>query len=66
MPGAYPLAACCLVLLAVARQAMIEQKGMLLILPTQAASMAAYSRDMARSADEGGQILTAASGYDPR
>ena len=32
----------------------------------QAASMAAYSRDMARSADEGGQILTAASGYDPR
>ena len=51
---------------AAARQAMIEQKGMLLILPTQAASMAAYSRDMERSADEGGQILAAAAGYDPK
>lgn len=51
---------------AAARQALIKQKGMLLILPTQAAAVAAYSRDMERSADRGGQILAAAAGYDPQ
>jgi predicted Zn-dependent protease len=50
---------------AAARQALIKQKGMLLILPTQAASVAGYGRDMERSADKGGQILAAAAGYDP-
>ena len=28
--------------------------------------MAAYSRDMERDADRGGQLLAAAAGYDPR
>jgi predicted Zn-dependent protease len=51
---------------AAARQALIKQKGMLLILPTQAADVAAYGRDMERSADKGGQILAAAAGYDPQ
>jgi predicted Zn-dependent protease len=51
---------------AAARQALIKQKGMLLILPMQAASVAAYGRDMERSADKGGQILAAAAGYDPQ
>ncbi|MDJ0789240.1 MAG: M48 family metalloprotease [Myxococcota bacterium] len=32
----------------------------------RAAKQASYSRDMEREADEGGQILAAAAGYDPR
>jgi predicted Zn-dependent protease len=32
----------------------------------RAAHQAAYGRDMEREADEGGQILAAAAGYDPR
>jgi predicted Zn-dependent protease len=33
--------------------------------PWGASQNAAYSRDMERTADEGGQILCAAAGYDP-
>jgi predicted Zn-dependent protease len=36
-----------------------------LILPGAAAKFASYGREMEREADEGGQILCAAAGYDP-
>ena len=36
-----------------------------LVLPGSRAKLASYSREMEREADEGGQILCAAAGYDP-
>lgn len=36
-----------------------------LVMPGSAAKLASYSREMEREADEGGQILCAAAGYDP-
>ena len=36
-----------------------------LMMPGSAAKFASYSREMEREADEGGQILCAAAGYDP-
>jgi predicted Zn-dependent protease len=48
-----------------ARQA-VEQQGNPLSMPwVRAANLAAYGRDMERTADRGGQMLAAAAGYDP-
>ena len=50
-----------------ARQEALARSGNPLALPwNRAAQQAAYERDMERQADEGGQILCAAAGYDPR
>ncbi|HXZ23713.1 MAG TPA: M48 family metalloprotease [Methanomassiliicoccales archaeon] len=50
-----------------ARQQAIAQSASPLSLPwMRAGQMAAYSRDMERQADEDGQLLCAAAGYDPR
>jgi predicted Zn-dependent protease len=49
-----------------AAQQAIAQRQLPLAMPWQrAAQMASYSREMEREADEGGQILCAAAGYDP-
>jgi predicted Zn-dependent protease len=49
-----------------ARQQALARSGSALTMPwTRAAQMAAYGRDMERDADQGGQILCAAAGYDP-
>jgi predicted Zn-dependent protease len=50
---------------AAARQAAAEALGPLSMGYIRAANMAAYSRDMERDADRGGQQLAAAAGYDP-
>ena len=50
-----------------ARQQAIALSASPLSLPwARAGQMAAYSRDMERQADEDGQLLCAAAGYDPR
>ncbi|TMA32253.1 MAG: hypothetical protein E6J87_13405 [Deltaproteobacteria bacterium] len=49
---------------AAAQQALQESLPSL-ILPGAAAKFASYNREMEREADEGGQILCAAAGYDP-
>jgi predicted Zn-dependent protease len=50
-----------------ARQQAIALAASPLSLPwVRAGQMAAYSRDMERQADEDGQLLCAAAGYDPR
>jgi predicted Zn-dependent protease len=44
----------------------VEQQGNPLSMPwVRAANIAAYGRDMERTADRGGQMLAAAAGYDP-
>jgi predicted Zn-dependent protease len=49
-----------------AQQQIVAQSQRPLQLPrSRAATMAAYGRDMEREADEGGQRLCAAAGYDP-
>jgi predicted Zn-dependent protease len=49
-----------------AQQQALARSGSPLTMPwTRAAQMASYSRDMERNADEGGQVLCAAAGYDP-
>ena len=49
-----------------AAQQAIAQRQFPIAMPWQrAAQMASYSREMEREADEGGQILCAAAGYDP-
>src|SRR5262245_18635587 len=48
-----------------AAQQALEESLPSLILPGAAAKFASYSREMEREADEGGQILCAAAGYDP-
>ncbi|HTF32801.1 MAG TPA: M48 family metalloprotease [Myxococcota bacterium] len=49
-----------------ARQQAIALNGPLSLPWVRAGQMAAYSRDMERQADEDGQLLCAAAGYDPR
>ncbi len=49
---------------AAAQQALQESLPSL-VLPGSAAKFASYGREMEREADEGGQILCAAAGYDP-
>jgi predicted Zn-dependent protease len=49
-----------------ARQQAIAASGPLSLPWVRAGQMAAYSRDMERQADEDGQLLCAAAGYDPR
>jgi predicted Zn-dependent protease len=49
-----------------ARQQAIAMSGPLSLPWIRAGQMAAYSRDMERQADEDGQLLCAAAGYDPR
>jgi predicted Zn-dependent protease len=49
---------------AAAQQALQESLPSL-VLPGAAAKFASYGREMEREADEGGQILCAAAGYDP-
>jgi predicted Zn-dependent protease len=49
---------------AAAQQALAESLPSL-VLPGAAAKFASYGREMEREADEGGQILCAAAGYDP-
>ena len=49
-----------------ARQQAIALNGPLALPWVRAGQMAAYSRDMERQADEDGQLLCAAAGYDPR
>jgi len=48
-----------------AAQQALEESLPSLVLPGAAAKFASYSREMEREADEGGQILCAAAGYDP-
>jgi predicted Zn-dependent protease len=48
------------------QQALARSENPLAAPWTRAAQMAAYSRDMEREADSGGQLLCAAAGYDPR
>lgn len=49
-----------------AQQQALARSGSPLTMPwTRAAQMAAYSREMERNADEHGQLLCAAAGYDP-
>lgn len=49
-----------------AQQQALARSGNPLTMPwTRAAQMAAYSREMERNADEHGQLLCAAAGYDP-
>jgi predicted Zn-dependent protease len=50
---------------AAAQQALGRRQNPLAMPWKRAASMAAYGRDMERDADEGGQQLCAAAGYDP-
>jgi predicted Zn-dependent protease len=50
---------------AAASQAAAQAMGPLAMGYIRAANMAAYSRDMERDADRGGQQLAAAAGYDP-
>ena len=50
---------------AAAQQAAASAQNPLSMPWIRAASMAAYSRDMERDADRGGQLLAAAAGYDP-
>ncbi len=50
---------------AAAQQAVGEGGNPLTMPWVRAAQMAAYSRDMERDADQGGQLLCAAAGYDP-
>jgi predicted Zn-dependent protease len=50
---------------AAARQAMAGAQNPLAMPWLRAANMAAYSRDMERDADRGGQLLAASAGYDP-
>jgi predicted Zn-dependent protease len=48
-----------------AAQQALEESLPSLVLPGAAAKFASYGREMEREADEGGQILCAAAGYDP-
>jgi predicted Zn-dependent protease len=48
-----------------AAQQALEESLPTLALPGAAAKFASYGREMEREADEGGQILCAAAGYDP-
>jgi predicted Zn-dependent protease len=48
-----------------AMQQALTGQGPLAMPWIRAANMAAYGRDMERDADQGGQILAAAAGYDP-
>jgi predicted Zn-dependent protease len=48
-----------------ARQQALAKSGPFAMPGARAANMAAYSRDMEREADRGGQILAAAAGYNP-
>ena len=50
---------------AAAQQAAAQAQNPLAMPWMRAANMAAYSRDMERDADRGGQLLAAAAGYDP-
>ena len=50
---------------AAARQAAAQAQNPLAMPWIRAANMAAYSRDMERDADRGGQLLAGAAGYDP-
>jgi predicted Zn-dependent protease len=50
---------------AAAQQAAAQAQNPLSMPWIRAANMAAYSRDMERDADKGGQLLAAAAGYDP-
>jgi predicted Zn-dependent protease len=50
---------------AAAQQAAAHTQNPLTMPWLRAATMAAYSRDMERDADRGGQLLAAAAGYDP-
>jgi predicted Zn-dependent protease len=50
---------------AAAQQALDAAQNKLSMPYIRAANLAAYGRDMEREADEGGQILCAAAGYDP-
>jgi predicted Zn-dependent protease len=50
-----------------AAQQAVARGGSVLLMPwLRAGQMASYSRDMERVADEDGQVLCAAAGYDPR
>jgi predicted Zn-dependent protease len=48
-----------------AAQQALQKRLPPLIMPGSRAKFASYSREMEREADEGGQILCAAAGYDP-
>lgn len=48
-----------------ARQQALERAQPISMPWIRAGNMASYSRDMERQADEGGQLLAAAAGYDP-
>jgi predicted Zn-dependent protease len=48
-----------------AAQQAVEQENPLSMPWVRAANLAAYGRDMERTADRGGQMLAAAAGYDP-
>jgi predicted Zn-dependent protease len=50
---------------AAARQALVKRQFPLAMPQVRFGTVAAYSREMEREADEGGQILCAAAGYDP-
>jgi predicted Zn-dependent protease len=50
---------------AAAQQELARQSSPLAMPWVRAANIAAYGRDMEREADEGGQMLAAAAGYDP-
>ena len=51
---------------AAAQQALLRAQSRLAMPFMRAKQLSAYGRDMEREADEGGQILAAAAGYDPR
>ena len=50
---------------AAAQQALMNRQFPLAMAQARFATLASYSREMEREADEGGQILCAAAGYDP-
>jgi predicted Zn-dependent protease len=50
---------------AAASQALMQRQFPLAMAQARFATLASYSREMEREADEGGQILCAAAGYDP-
>ncbi len=50
---------------AAASQALMQRQFPLAMAQAPFATLASYSREMEREADEGGQILCAAAGYDP-
>ena len=50
---------------AAAQQALIERQPPIAMPGAREKQIASYSREMEREADEGGQILCAAAGYDP-